>query len=119
MRVRRFGGCAVGALGVCLTAQPFNRLLAQHVSIGPQVVFGDYREVPADPRCQGSGLGGRATLSWKKFSVGALLSKVKSEPKDTIAATTPFDASEVDVRLRYYISGPVSAELGFMNPSSE
>src|ERR1044072_3712668 len=106
MRVRRFGGCAVGALGVCLTAPPFNRLSAQHVSIGPQVVFGDYREVSADLRYQGSGMGARATLSRKKFSVDALLPKVKYKPKDTIPATPAFDASEVDVRLRYYISGP-------------
>jgi hypothetical protein len=119
MTVRRFGGWAVGALGVCLTAQPLNRLSAQHVSIGPQVVFGDYREVSADLRYQGSGMGAKATLSWKKFSVDALLSKVKYKPKDTIAATTPFDASEVDVRLRYYISGPVSAELGFMNRKAD
>jgi len=56
----------------------------------------------------------KATLMWKKFSADVVLSKVQYKPK-TSAATANFDASEVDVRLRYYVTGPVSAELGFIN----
>ena len=89
-------------------------LSAQHVSIGPQVAFGDYREVSADLHYRGAGAGVKATLTWKKFSADVDLSKVKYKPK-TSAATAEFDASEVDVRLRYYVTGPVSAELGFIN----
>ncbi len=87
---------------------------AQHVAIGPQVAFGDYREVSSDLHYRGAGGGLKATLTWKKFSADVDLSKVKYKP-ETSAATTEFDASEVDVRLRYYVSGPVSAELGFIN----
>jgi len=110
----RFGGLAVCAMGVFLTAQPLNRLAAQRVSIGPQVAFGDYREVSSDLHYRGTGLGAKATLMWKKVSAEVVLSKVKYKPK-TSAATAEFDASEVDVRLRYYVTGPVSAEVGFIN----
>jgi len=110
----RFGGLAVCALGVLLTAQPLNRLAAQHVNVGPQIAFGDYREVSSDLHYRGTGLGVKATLMWKKFSADVVLSKVKYKPK-TSAATANFDASEVDVRLRYYVTGPVSAELGFIH----
>jgi len=89
-------------------------LSAQHVSIGPQVAFGDYREVSSDLHYRGAGAGVKVTLTWKKFSADVDLSKVKYKPQ-TSAATADFDASEVDVRLRYYVSGPVSAELGFIN----
>ena len=115
----RFGGWAVCALGVFLTAQPLNRLTAQHVSIGPQIAFGDYREVSADLHYRGSGIGAKATLEWKKFSADVVLSKVKYKPTSDGTATTAFDASEVDVRLRYYITGPVSGELGFINRKAD
>jgi len=111
---RPFSGWAVGVLSLFLTAQPTNRLTAQHFAIGPQVAFGDYREVSSDLHYRGTGMGAKATLMWKKFSADVVLSKVKYKPK-TSAATTEFDASEVDVRLRYYVTGPVSAELGFIN----
>ncbi len=114
----RFGGLAVCALGVFLTAQPLNRLSAQHVAIGPQVVFGDYREVSSDLHYRGGGIGAKATLEWKKFSADIALSKVKYKPISSVIGTE-FDASEVDVRLHYYISGPVSAELGFINRKAD
>jgi len=114
----RLGGLAVCALGVFLTAQPLNRLSAQHVAIGPQVVFGDYREVSSDLHYRGGGIGAKATLEWKKFSADIALSKVKYKPISSVIGTE-FDASEVDVRLHYYISGPVSAELGFINRKAD
>ncbi len=102
------------ALGcVLLLAVPAG-LAAQHVAVGPQVVFGDYREVSADLRYRGAGMGAKATVMWKKFGADVVLSKVKYKPQSS-AATAEIDASEVDVRLRYYVTGPVSAELGFIN----
>jgi len=98
----------------CLLLVPAPAVLAaQHVSIGPQVAFGDYREVSSDLHYRGTGAGVKATLTWKKFSADVDLSKVKYKPQAS-AATSDFDASEVDVRLRYYVTGPVSAELGFI-----
>jgi len=109
----RLGGSTV-CLAIFLTAQPLNRLTAQHVSVGPEIAFGDYREVSSDLHYGGTGIGAKATLTWQKLSADVVLSKVKYKPK-TSAATADFDASEVDVRLRYYVTGPVSAELGFIN----
>ncbi|HEV8380089.1 MAG TPA: hypothetical protein VGQ29_00745 [Gemmatimonadales bacterium] len=112
----RFSGWAVRGLVVLLTAQPLNRLSAQHVSIGPQVVFGDYREVSSDLHYRGTGIGAKTTLTWKKLSADVVLSKVKYKPVQNPTGTlTNFDASEVDVRLRYYVTGPVSAELGLVH----
>ncbi len=112
----RFGGLAVCALGLLLTAQPLNRLAAQHVNVGPQLAFGDYREVSSDLHYRGTGLGAKAMLTWKKFSADLVLSKVKYKPvKDPSGTLTEFDASEVNVLLRYYVTGPVSAELGFIH----
>jgi hypothetical protein len=115
---RRFGGLAVSALGVLLTAQPLNCLAAQHFGIGPQIAFGDYKEVSADLHYRGSGIAAKASMSWKKFSADIVLSKLKYKPEEG-TATAEFDASEVDVRVRYYIAGPVSGELGFINRKTD
>jgi hypothetical protein len=90
-------------------------LAAQHVAIGPQVAFGDYREVSSDLHYRGGGIGAKATLEWKKLSADVVFSKIKYKPTDASTGTSEFDASEVDVRLQYYITGPVSAEVGFLN----
>jgi hypothetical protein len=113
--MKRLGAILV----VLLTAHPANRLLAQHVVLGPQLVFGDYREVSSDLHYRGSGPGGKATFLWKKFSADVLVSKVRYKPTSGATATTPFDATEVDAQLRYYLTGPVSAELGFVNRKAD
>jgi len=66
-------------------------LAAQHVAIGPQVVFGDYREVSSDLHYRGAGIGAKATLEWKKFSADIALSKVKYKPTSDGTATAEFD----------------------------
>ncbi|HEY3220152.1 MAG TPA: hypothetical protein VGJ80_05405 [Gemmatimonadales bacterium] len=101
-----------------LSIIPSFQLSAQHFNIGPQIAFGDYKEVSADLHFRGSGIGAKATLSWKKFSADVVLLKIKYKPKSDVA-TTNFDASEVDVRLRYYITGPVSGEIGFINRKAD
>lgn len=93
-------------------------LSAQQFSIGPQIAFGDYRETSAQLRYRGNGLGGKASVVWKKFSMDAWLSKIRYKPSGG-TATSEFDASEVDVLLRYYVAGPFSAELGYVNRKAE
>ena len=102
-----------------LSNVPTFQLSAQHVSVGPQIAFGDYREVSSDLHYTGGGIGAQATLEWKKFGADVVVSKVKYKPAAGASATTAFDASEVDVRLRYYITGPVSAEVGFINRKAD
>jgi len=97
---------------------PTFQLSAQHFSVGPQIAFGDYKEVSPDLHYRGSGMAAKATVTWKKFSADAVVSKIKYKPEGG-AATTDFDASEVDVRVRYLIAGPVSGELGFINRKTD
>lgn len=104
---------------VAFSIIPSFQLSAQHFSVGPQIAFGDYREVSSDLHYRGAGIAGAATLQWKKFSADVVLSKLKYKPSSDGTATKEFDASEVDVRLRYYITGPVSAELGFLNRKAD
>jgi hypothetical protein len=110
---------ALAATVMALSIIPILQLSAQHFSIGPQVAFGDYREVSSDLHYRGSGLGAKATFTWKKLSADVMLSKVKYKPTSDGTATTEFDASEVDLRLRYFISGPVSGELGFISRKAD
>jgi hypothetical protein len=106
----------VALTAVALTASviPTLHLSAQHFAVGPQIAFGDYREVSSDLHYRGSGIGATATIMYKKLSADVVFSKLTYKPK-TSAATAEFDASEVDVRIRYYVTGPVSAEVGFIN----
>jgi len=113
------GAAGAATIAMALSLTPSFQLSAQHFSVGPQIAFGDYREVSSDLHYRGSGIGAKATLEWKKFSADVVLSKVKYKPTSDGTATTAFDASEVDVRLRYYITGPVSAELGFINRKAD
>jgi len=101
-----------------LAVVPTCRLASQHFAVGPQIAFGDYRETSSDLRYRGSGIGAKASMSWKKFSADVWLSKVKYKPEGG-TATTEFDASEIDVLLRYYVAGPFSAELGFVNRKAD
>lgn len=110
--------CLIAAGIVLHSIIPSFHLSAQHIAIGPQIAFGDYKEVSSDLHYRGSGIAGKATLTWKKLSADVVLSKLKYKPKDGTAAAE-FDASEVDVRLRYDITGPVSAELGFINRKTD
>ena len=109
----------IAAVVVLLSIFPSFHLSAQHFSIGPEVAFGDYREVSSDLRYRGVGGGARATVTWKRFSADVAISKVTYKPTSTGTTTQQFDAREVDVRLRYYVSGPISAELGFVNRKAD
>jgi len=116
MKPRRLVGWSVSVL--FLTVHPSDRLSAQHFSVGPQVALGDYKEVSSDLHYRGSGIAFKATFAWKKMSAEAVASKLEYKPEGG-AATANFDASEVDVRVRYLIAGPVSGELGFINRKTD
>ena len=102
------------AVGVGLALLP-GAAAAQHVVVGPQAVFGDYREVSSDLHYRGTGGGVAGTFTWKKLSVDASVAGVTYDPTADGTATASFKATQVDMRLRYYVTGPVSAEVGFMS----
>jgi hypothetical protein len=112
---RRFGGWAVSAIAVVLTAYPANRLWAQHASVGVQAVFGDYREVSSDLHYRGNGGGVTASFTLKKLGVEGSVVGITYDPVVGSGAGVSFKATQVDVRVRYLIAGAVSAELGFVN----
>jgi len=94
-------------------------LAAQHFWVGPQLAFGDYREVSADLHYRGAGIGAAASFTWKKLSADVGFSKLTYKPADDGTAASDFDATEIDVKLRYFIAGPVSAQLGFVNRKAD
>jgi hypothetical protein len=98
-----------------LSAYPPIRLSAQHFVVGPQAVFGDYREVSSDLHYRGTGGGVAGTFTWKKLSVDASVAGVTYDPTTDGTATASFKATQFDLRLRYYVTGPVSAEVGFVS----
>lgn len=107
------------ACAVLLAVLVTQTLTAQHVSLGPQIAFGDYKEVSSNLHYRGSGIAAKATLQWKKFSGDIVLSKLKYKPSSDGTATQEFDASEIDLRLRYYFTGPVSGELGVISRKAD
>jgi len=122
MTERRYDGmtaCITVSVLVALSVLPSFRLSAQHVSLGPQIAFGDYKEVSSNLHYRGTGIAAKATLTWKKLSADVLLSKLKYKPSSDATVTNEFDASEVDLRLRYYITGPISGELGFIRRKAD
>lgn len=119
MTASRLAGLPVSVLVLFLTSYPTNRLTAQRVVVGPHVVVGDYREVSADLHYRGRGGGVAGSFTWKKLTVEASASSLKYEPTEDGTAVESFTATQVDVRLRYYVTGPVSAELGFVNRKAD
>ena len=111
----RLDGWSVSMLPVLLMVSVASPLVAQHATIGVQAVFGDYREVSSDLHYRGSGGGVAASFTFKKFDVEGSIARITYDPAADGTAGASFKATQVDVRLRYYIAGPVSAELGFVN----
>jgi hypothetical protein len=108
-------GTAVVAVAVFLTALPPYRLTAQSLSLGPQLLLADYRETSSDLHYRGVGFGAGVTFTYKKLAGEAAYARLSYDPAADGDAVTPFDAAQFDVRLRYYIAGPASAELGIMS----
>ena len=102
-----------------LLAIPLSGLAAQDVAIGPQALFGDYREVSSDLHYRGTGGGLALAVDYKKLGVEATVAKITYKPTTDGTATQEFDATQLDLRLRYYLTGPVSAELGFTSRKVE
>ncbi|MGH7699718.1 MAG: hypothetical protein ACREMJ_04250 [Gemmatimonadales bacterium] len=100
---------------VCATAiRPYG-LTAQSLALGPQLVLGDYREVSSDLHYRGAGFGAALTVSYHKVAADVALAQVDYDPTDDANAVDGFQARQFDARVRYYLTGPVSAELGVMS----
>lgn len=100
------------ALAFILTVMSPARLTAQSVSLGPQLLLGDYRETFADLHFRGSGFGGLVTLSYKKAAAEVAYGQLSYDPAEDGDAVTGFTAKQFDARVRYYLAGPASVEVG-------
>src|SRR5258705_3946120 len=79
------------------------------------LAFADYREVSSDLHYRGTGGGVAASFTFKKLGVEGSITALTYKPVTGSTATAEFKATQLDVRVRYYITGPVSAEVGFVN----
>jgi hypothetical protein len=109
------GRWSVGVVAGLLTVCPAGRLAAQHGTIGVQAAFGDYREVSRDLHYRGNGGGLTASFTFRKVGVEGSVVGITYDPVAGSGASVSFKATQVDVRVRYLIAGPVSAEVGFVN----
>jgi len=110
-------GVGVFALGTLLLACPSIRISAQTVTVGPQLVLGDYREVSSALRYRGTGLGAAATLAYKKAVLEVGYVRLTYEPAQDGSGLESFRAGQFDARVRYYLTGAVSTEVGVTNRS--
>ncbi len=90
-------------------------LAAQHGTVGVQAAFADYREVSSDLHYRGSGGGIVGSFTYKKLGIEASVVGLSYDPVSGSSGTANFKATQLDVRVRYYVAGPVSAEVGFVN----
>ncbi len=107
----RGAAVALAALAVGTSAGP---VAAQALSVGPTLVVGDYREVADDQQYQGAGAGAAMVVTRDRLSIDVALARVTFDPTDGGEAVESFTARQFDLRVRYYLTGPVSAEAGLM-----
>ena len=101
---------AAGAAGLVRPAQ------AQRVTIAPQLVLVDYREVSSALRYRGEGFGGVATGRYRKLSAIAAVARVTLDPSSGSEAQG-FRATQVDAWLAYDVSPYASVEVGLIRRS--
>jgi hypothetical protein len=111
----RMAGWPSGAVLLIIGAMRPGGLPAQTFAIGPQVVFGDYREVSADLAYRGAGAGAVVAVARGKVGLEVALAWLRYEPADDGAAVDAFDAQQFDGWLSYDVTRSVSAELGLTN----
>ena len=105
---------ATGALfGVLLLAS--RTAAAQNVSGGVSLAGGSYREQGPSLRFAGGGLAAHADVSYRRFALRAVMSRLTFEPETgSPAALQSFDLTQVDVALRAGVVREFGVELGLV-----
>jgi len=107
---------ALGALLLALVARP---AVGQVVTLGPQVVLADYREVASGLRYRGSGFGGGLWARRGRLSAEAAVARLNLDPADGSAATAGFTATQVDAWVAYDVAAYASVEVGVLHRSAD
>ncbi len=105
------------ALAALLLALPLRPAAGQLVTVGPQFVLADYREVASGLRYRGSGVGGALWARRDRLSVEAAVVRVSLDPADGSAATAGFTATQVDAWVVYDVAAYASVEVGVLHRS--
>ena len=92
--------------------------LAQHVSIGPTLVVGDYREVSSRLEYGGVGAGATGAVTFGPVTIEGAFSSVRMKPSGSSGATESFTATEVAGRLRWDVTGYLGFEAGLTKRSA-
>jgi len=107
------------ALGALLLALALRPAAGQRVTVGPQFVLADYREVASGLRYRGSGFGGALSARRDRVSVEAAVVRLTLDPADGSAATTGFTATQVDGWVAYDVASYASVEVGVLHRSAD
>ena len=107
---------ALAALLLVLALRP---AAGQLVTVGPQFVLADYREVASGLRYRGSGVGGALWARRDRLSLEAAVVRVSFDPAAGSAADSGFTATQVDVWVAYDVAAYASIEVGVLHRSAD
>ena len=105
------------ALGPLLLALALRPAAGQLVTVGPQFVLADYREVASGLRYRGTGFGGALWARRNRLSVEAAVVRLSFDPVAGSAADSGFTATQVDVWVAYDVAAYASIEVGVLHRS--
>lgn len=92
---------------------------AQRVTLGPQLVLIDYREVTSGLRYSGTGGGGAVTVSYRKLSLAAAVVRVSLDPTDESTAGAGFTATQIDAWVGYDVASYATLEAGVIRRTAD
>ena len=107
------------ALAALLLALALRPAAGQLVTVGPQFVLADYREIASGLRYRGSGVGGALWARRDRFSAEAAVVRVSLDTTGGSAATAGFTATQVDVWVAYDVAAYASVEVGVLHRGAD
>ena len=107
---------AWGALLLALASRP---AAGQLLTVGPEFVLADYREVASGLRYRGSGFSAALWARRDRLSAEAAVVRVSLDPAAGSAATTSFTATQVDAWVAYDVAAYASIEVGLLHRSAD
>jgi hypothetical protein len=110
MTPRIASGAALAAALALLGATPAG---AQRIGGGAAYAFADYAEQGASLRFAGSGVGGHASIEWRRLTLRLAATRLSFEPDGGSAEA--FDMLQTDARLRLRVSRLASVEAGWLS----
>jgi len=107
------------ALGALLLALALRPAAGQLVTVGPQFVLADYREVASGLKYRGTGFGGALWARRGRLSAEAAVVRVSFDPAAGSAADSGFTATQVDAWVAYDVAAYASVEVGVLHRSAD